>query len=100
MANAIHPISAANGSGCARHANAIEVLYTSANMIDCTRVGHRHAHKIAPATPPAKAAHVIATGTDPRGPSELTNSTTKLRASEAERNAIMARVAAAPLPRA
>ena len=77
-----------------QQANAIEVLDTNPNATDCTRVGQRNVHRIAPATPPANATHVIATGAGPCGPSALTNNAIRHSASEAEMNAIMARVAA------
>jgi hypothetical protein len=99
VANATHPIRAANGSGCARHAKAIDALDADANSTDCRPVGQRAAHNIAPATPPRKATPVIAIGTGPRGPSALTTSATKLSAIEAEIPAIIARVAP-PMPRA
>src|SRR6201999_3179649 len=69
VAKAIHPMSAANGFGCARQASATALLQVTAKASDCARVGQRNAHNNAPATPPATATQVIATGTGPRGPS-------------------------------
>ncbi|HEY6575918.1 MAG TPA: hypothetical protein VI029_13495 [Mycobacterium sp.] len=99
MANATHPNSAADGTGCAKHAKAIEAFDANANSADCSRVGHRAAHNIVPAAPPRKATPVIARGTGPRGPSEETTSATKLSAIEAEIPAIITRVGP-PMPRA
>src|SRR6185437_4173716 len=93
VANAMHPISAASGFGCARHARATEVLHVTAKATDCKRVGQRHIHSNAPPTPPATATQVIAIGTDPRGPSEPASSARRHTTIDAEMNAINARVA-------
>ncbi len=56
-------------------------------------VGQRTLHSRTPATPPAKAVHVIATGIGSRGPSALISRATRHSDSEAEIPTIMMRVA-------
>lgn len=69
------------------------MLVTNANATDCAGLGHRTDHRIIPATPPAKAIHVIATGRGSRGPPAPTTRATRHNESDAEITAIMRRVA-------
>ena len=89
----MQPIRAASGFGCARHARAVAVLHVMAKATDCRRVGQRHTHSKTPADPPATATHIIATGTDPRGPSEPASSANRHSTIDAAMDAITARVA-------